>query len=214
MKSSFITLCGSLLLAATTLQAQAPAAPDTLPSIKVDRIKVNVAEQPTPDFSVGNTKGNKRWRAKNWVEVDVEFHVKLAEKVGGNKGTYPEMQLSIFLVLQKPNAEGKTQVFEGKLDLVNIPAGENHALAYVSPSSMKLITQTDYVTVNTDIRGWGVDFFAEGKRVGGDTNIGKGAWWEDQKDKFAFLQGMLLSKSLTPFAVLWGDYDVPVKARQ
>lgn len=210
MKSPVFTFLGSLFLAAT-LQAQAPASAETLPSIKVDRIKANVIEQPTPDFSVGNTKGNKRWRAKNWVEVDVEFHAKLAPKL---KGTYPEMQVSVFLVLQKPATDGKMQVLEAKLDLVNISEGENHVLAFVSPSAMKLITEKDIVIVNNDVRGWGVDFFAEGQRVGGDTSLGKGPWWEEKKDQFNFLQGMLLGKAQTPFAPLWGDYDVPVKAKQ
>lgn len=199
------------IFAATAIQAQAPVAPEALPGIKVDIKRVTVAEQPTPQYGAGNVK-DKRWRPKNWVEVDVEFDVKLPASAGGNKGTYGSLQMIVYLALQHSNAEGKREVVEGTLDLVNVPAGENHALAYVSPSSMKLIFQKDVVTVSSDIQGWGVEVLAEGKRVAGDSSIAKSPWWE-KKDGFAFLQGMLLHKSQTPFAILWGDYDVPVKAK-
>ncbi len=202
----------ALLLISTSLHAQAPAAQEAPPAVRVKIKKVNVIEQPTPQFNGGNVK-EKRWRPKNWVEVDVEFEVDIPNSAGGSKGTYPSLQMGIYVALNHADKEGKYEVVEGTLDLVNIPAGENHVLAYVAPSTMKLVFQKDFVTVSSDVKGWGVEVMAEGKRVAGDTNVGKGAWWEDKKDSFAFLQGMLLSKSKTPFAPLWGDYDVEVKSK-
>lgn len=201
----------AFLSATAFLHAQAPAAQEPLPGVRVKVKKVTVVEQPTPQFVAGNVK-EKRWRPKNWVEVDVEFDVDLPTAAGGNKGTYPSLQMGIFVALNHANKEGKYEVVEGVLDLVNVPAGENHVLAYVAPSTMKLVFQKDVVTVSSDVKGWGVEVMAEGKRIAGDTNLGSGAWWEEKKDSFAFLQG-LLSKSKTPFASLWGDYDVEVKSR-
>lgn len=202
----------AFLLLATALQAQAPAVQEPLPAVRVKIKRITVIEQPTPQFSAGSVK-EKRWRPKNWVEVDVEFDVDVPNSAGGSKGTYPSLQMGIYIALNHTNKEGKFEVVEGTLDLVNVPAGENHVLAYVAPSTMRLVFQKDVVTVSSDVKGCGVEVLAEGKRIAGDTNLGTGAWWEEKKDSFAFLQGMLLSKSKTPFAPLWGDYDVEVRAK-
>ncbi len=210
MKSLALTLASIFVAAA--LQAQAPAGQEALPGVKVDIKRVTVTEQPTPQFSAGNVK-EKRWRPKNWIEVDVEFDIKLPADAGGRNGTYPAMQLNVYLALQHTTKDGKREVIQGTLDLQNIPAGETcHALAYISPASMKSIFQKDIVTATTDIQGWGVEFVAEGKRIAGDSSVGKAPWWE-KTESFAMLQGLLLNKLQTPFASLWGDYDVPVKAK-
>lgn len=202
----------STLFVATALQAQAPAGQETAPAVKVDVKRVTVGEQQTPQFTASNVK-EKRWRPKNWIEVDVEFDIKLPADAGGRNGTYAGMQLNIFLALQHTNKEGKREVITGTLDLMNIPAGETcHALAYVSPATMKSIFQKDNVIASTDIQGWGIEFVAEGKRIAGDSSIGKSPWWE-KTESFTMMQGALLNKLETPFATLWGDYDVPVKAK-
>ena len=202
----------ALLLISTSLHAQAPAAPEALPAVRVKIKKVTIIEQPTPIIGAVNVK-DKRWRPKNWVELDVELDVDVPISAGGSKGTYPSLQMGIYVALNHADKEGKIEVVEGTLDLVNVAAGENHVLAYVAPSTMKLVFQKDVVTVSSDVKGWGVEVMAEGKRIAGDTNIGKGAWWEEKKDSFLFLQGLLLSKSKTPFASFWGDYDVEVKSK-
>lgn len=209
MKSLALTL--ATLFLATALHAQAPAE-QTLPAVKVDIKRVTVSEQPTPQFNAGNVK-EKRWRPKNWIEVDVEFDIKVPADAGGRNGTYSAMQLNIYLALQHTTKDGKREVIQGTLDLQTIPAGETcHALAYVSPASMRAIFQKDNVTASSDIQGWGVEFIAEGQRIAADSSVGKSAWWE-KTEAFALMQGLLLNKLQTPFAPLWGDYDVPVKAK-
>lgn len=201
----------ALLLTTTMLHAQAPAG-DGKARIIVDIKKVDLSEQPTPQFAAGNVK-DKRWRPKNWIEVDVEFDIKLPPEAGGRNGTFPAMQMNIYLPLQHMTKEGKREVIQGTLDLVNIPAdGTCHALAYVSPATMKLIFQKNTLTAVTDVQGWGVEVMIDGERRAHAASVGKDPWWEKQ-DSFAFLSGMLLSKSKTPFAPLWGDYDVDVQAK-
>ncbi|MDZ4403855.1 Amuc_1102 family pilus-like protein [Prosthecobacter sp.] len=200
------------LFIASALYAQAPAVQETLPAVKVDIKRVTVTEQPTPQFTASNVK-EKRWRPKNWIEVDVEFDIKVPVDAGGRNGSYSAMQLNVYLALQHMTKDGKREVITGTLDLLNIPAGETcHALAYVSPATMRSIFLKDNVTASTDIQGWGVEFIAEGKRIAGDSSVGKSPWWE-KTENFAMLQGSLLNKLQTPFAPLWGDYDVPVKAK-
>ncbi len=203
----------SFALTATSF-GQAPAAgADEKQQVAVNIKRVTLGEQPTPQYMVGNVK-DKRWRAKNWVEVDVEYEIKLSKDLGGRVGTLPAMQLTIYLALQHSTPDGKKrEVLQGTLDLINIPAGETcHSLAYVSPATMKLIFQKDTFTVSTDIQGYGVEFVVDGKVIRADSSVGKTAWWENT-ESFALLQGLLLSKAQSPFALLWGDYDVPVKAK-
>lgn len=207
-----LTTAFAFLVLAAASRAQAPAVPETLPAVKVDIKRVTVAEQQTPMFSATNVK-DKRWRPKNWIEVDVEFDIKLPPDAGGRNGTYSAMQLNIYLALQHMTKDGKREVITGTLDLINIPAGETcHALAYVSPAALKSIFLKDNVTATSDVQGWGVEFIAEGKTIAADSSVGKSAWWE-KTEAFAMLQGLLLNKLQTPFATLWGDYDVPVRAK-
>jgi len=204
-------LAALVMLSVPALHAQAPAG-EAAPAVKVKIKNVKVTEQQTPMFNANNVR-EKRWRPKNWIEVDVEFEIDLPAKAGGRQGTYPALQLNVFLALQHMSEDNKREVIQGSLDLVNIPAdGPVHALAYVSPSSLKLIFKKDNITVSSDIQGWGVEIIAEGQRVAGDSSVGKQPWWENT-ESFAMLQGMLLSKVQTPFAPLWGDYDVPVRPK-
>lgn len=207
-----LSLILASLLLANVVQAQAPATGEKLPGVKLKIKNVQVEEQPTPMISATNVK-MKRWTPKNWIELDVEFDIKLPEEAGGRKGTYASMQLNIYVALQHMTKDNKREVLTGTLDLVDIPADEPcHALAYISPSTLKSIFQKDFVTASSDIQGWGVEFVAEGKVIAAKSSVGNKPWWEN-KDAFAMMQGMLLNKMQTPFADVFGDYDVQVKAK-
>ncbi len=207
----FIALATAILITTPLLHAQAPAG-ESAPEIKAKVKNVKLAEQQTPMFNVGNVR-DKRWRPKNWIEVDVEFEIDLPQKAGGNKGTYPALTLNLYLALNHKDVDGKRTVLEGSLNLVNVPAGEEcHALAYVSPATMKLIFLKDNVLVSTDVQGYGVEIVAEGQRIAGESKPVSGPWWE-ASDQLAIQQGSILHKSQTPFAVLWGDYDIPVRPK-
>lgn len=204
-----LALISALAFAFSAAQVRA----QTAPQVKVDIKRVTLQEQPTPDLSPSNVKA-KRWRPKNWVEMDVEFDIKLPLDAGGNKGTYGSLQMNVYLALQHSTKDGKRETLTGTFDLQSIPAGEPcHALVYVSPATMKMIFQKDNMTVSSDIQGWGVEVLADGQRIAGDSSLGKDPWWETKKDAFAFIQGLILHKSQTPFAYLWSDYDVPAKVK-
>lgn len=208
MKSSILTF--AFIFIASALSAQAPA--DGKARIIVDIKKVDVKEQPTPMYNAGNV-ADKRWRPKNWIEVDVEFEIKLPPEAGGRDGTFPAMQMNVYLPLQHMTKDGKRTVLQGSLELVNIPASETcHALAYVSPATMKLITQKNTMTVSSDVQGWGVEVVIDAERRAHAASVGKDPWWE-KTENFSIMTGAVLSKSMTPFSILWGDYDVQVKPR-
>ncbi len=209
-----ISLIFASLLLANVLQAQTPATGEKLPDVKVRIKNVQVEEQQTPQLNVSNIK-MKRWTPKNWIEFDVEFDIKLPAEAGGRKGSYPGMQLNIYAALQEMTKDTKPKriVLQGSLDLLDIPADEPcHALGYISPATMKSLTMKDNVTASVDIQGWGVEIVVDGKVIAAKSSIGKSAWWES-KDNFEIMQGMVLNKMQTPFAAVFGDYDVPVKTK-
>lgn len=205
-----IVLISALAFAFSAIDLHAQATP---PAVKVNLKRTTVGEQPTPQYNAGAVK-EKRWRPKNWIEVDVEFDIKVPAEAGGNKGSYGALKVNIYLATQHVNKEGKRTVLKGSFDVVSIPAGESsHVLAYVSPANLRAIFQKDNVTASSDIQGWGVEVLADGQRVAGDSSLGKEAWWETKKDAFEISEGMLVHKSKTPFSILWGDYDLPVQAQ-
>ncbi len=210
MKS--IRLIFASLLITSALQAQAPAPGEKMPAVKARIKTVAVEEQPTPMFNVSNVK-TKRWEPKNWIELDMEFDIKLPESAGGRKGTYAAMQLNVYVALQHMSKDNKREVITGVLDLIDIPADQTcHALAYISPAALKAIFLKDNVTASSDIQGWGVELIAEGKVIAFKSSVGNKPWWEN-KDTFAMMSGLLLNKMQTPFANVFGDYDVPVKTK-
>ena len=210
MKPSRLILAS--LLVTSALQAQVPGVAEKPPAVKARIKNVQVEEQQTPQFNVSNIK-MKRWEPKNWIEIDVEFDIKLPEAAGGRKGTYPGMQLNIYVALQHTTKEGKREVVMGTLDLVDISADQPcHALAYISPAALKAIFQKDNVTASSDVQGWGVELVAEGKVIAFKSSLSNKPWWEN-KEPLALMSGLLLNKMQTPFANVFGDYDVPVKPK-
>lgn len=195
----FVLACA---IVAPQLHAQSVA-----PVVKFKGIKL--IEQPTPQISGGGVK-EKRWKAKNWIEVDVTFEIRMPAEAGGNKASYSGIKTNIYLALQHTNKEGKRTVLQGSFETPNVPSHEEvHLLGYVSPVTMKSIMMKDLVIASTDVQGWGVEIYADGNRVDGDSSTGKSdAWWETKKDAFEIIQGTILPKSKTPFSILWGDYDL------
>ncbi|MBK8091464.1 MAG: hypothetical protein IPK32_05590 [Verrucomicrobiaceae bacterium] len=201
----------SLIASAIPAAAQAPA---TSPQVKVDLKRVVVGEQGTPDFSAGNVN-MKRWRPKKWIEVDVEFDIKVPQDAGGRNGSYSGLQMNLYLVFNARTKDNKYEAAKSTLTLTNVPAGETcHALAYIAPADLRSILQKDNFT-SADISGWGVEFIADGKTIAGDGNPKPSSgniWWE-KTDNFAFRSDVIKAKSETPFGILFGDYDVQAKTK-
>ncbi len=201
MKSSLLAL-SIVAIAMPSLQAQ------TKPTVKVDIKAPKFDSIPTPQFQAGNVP-DKNWRPKTWMQIDMEFDIKLAATVGGRNGSLASITVNYYLAMSSQDKDGKRQVLKGSFDYVDIPASEKcHALAFVSPATLRRILEKDNF-IPGDVTGWGVEVIVDGQRVAGDGSI-KGPWWE-KTDGLSINDGVMLAKKDTPFAILWGDYDVGVK---
>lgn len=204
----------ALLALASSAYSQATAPAADAPKVKVDMKRVVPGEQGTPDFSAGNVN-MKRWRPKKWFELDAEFEIKVPQDAGGRNGSFSGLQANVYLVFNAQTKDGKYEAAKATLTLTSVPASEScHVLAYVSPSDLRAILQRDTFTAS-DIRGWGIEFVANGQRLEGDGNPKPTAgniWWE-KTENLAFRDGVIKAKSETPFAILFGDYDVEAKTK-
>lgn len=200
---SLLTSLVLLSLGTAALQAQAPA-------IKVDVKPLKIGQVDTPQFQAGNV-GEKRWRPKTWLEVDMEFDIKLPQALGGRNASQDLLQVNYYVALNATTKDGKRIVIKGTFDYVDVPASETcHALAYVSPASLRRLLQKDNFSAASDVQGWGVEVLVGGTRVAGESSIGGGPWWE-KTDLLSIESDVMLSKRETPFSILWGDYDVSTK---
>jgi hypothetical protein len=172
--------------------------------IRVKQVKATVAAQMTPNIQAQFVT-EKRWKPKTWIEIDTEFEVELAQALGGELAAYGSLEFKYYLATSARDKDGKTIVMSGAINHVNIPAGDNRALAYVSPSALRRALSKEDGGKN-DVIAYAVAVSAGGTIIAGDSSV-KGKWWEDTA-KFAIMDGLVVAKAKTPFSVLWGDYDV------
>lgn len=209
MRSSFImSLC---LLAAAGLSRLDAQVEQT---VKVTVRDLAVQEQRSPLFQAGGVK-DKVWRPKNWLELDLAMDVKKAKTPGDNTTMVDSLDLKFYIALNHADANKKYYLLTGTMTVLNVPTkvGEQaHALAYVSPNTLRrLMGDNKAFTASADIKAYAVEISYGGQLIGGHTSV-PGKWWEDLS-KFAVVDGEIVPKSRSPFAPLWPDYDLDVKAK-
>jgi hypothetical protein len=181
--------------------------------VKVNIKGVKLEQQQTPQIQALNIV-DKKWRPKNWLEIEAAFDIKLARDAGGRKGTLEAMEVKYYIGLNQNTEEGKPIVLSGSLSYKDVPADVDcFGLAFVSPSTLKRLLLKDNGGKG-DVKAHGVDVFVGGARVAFGSSTGS-PWWFDAaaqglSDKLAFQDGTILPKAKTPFAPFWGDYDLPV----
>lgn len=190
---------------------------------KVDKPKFDVL--PSPDFG-GNT-GLKRFKQKDWLEVEVEFELDAKGQGGSDPEFVDEVVFKYYVAVangeQNRANPAKFYLMEKEITHINIPVGEKiFSSVYLSPSSLRRITGSESAGKNS-VKSVAVVMSHLGRPVGGngtegDVNRKDGrtkpnAWWTQlggntlvRTDKYP-----LLSKDETPFAALWWDRYSEIK---
>jgi hypothetical protein len=192
------------LISTTATQAQ-----DVSTEVKVDIKNVSVQGQSTPDFSVNYTKP-KRWRSKEWMEVEVTFQVDKKKVPGENNPVVNALEFKFFIGLNKTNKDGKFLMLTGAASFVDaIERSDNVAMMFTSPAALVGLLQKNGFT-SADVKAWGVEVYYAGAVAGWKSST-SGRWWIDGAATLETIDGKLLPKAKTPFAPLWGDYDLESK---
>ena len=213
-----LVLCVFVILGTAQSRAQDP---NSLVRVKVKDVKLE--QQMTPDYLPRGVT-EKRWKPKQWLELDTELDVDVANDLGGKEGVFPALEIKYFVGLNAKSKDGsKNIVLTSTITYENVPAsrpGEAaHALAYITPSALKLALKKDNGG-KADVVAIGLEVHAGGQMLKDAFYSNKGgAWWvgaDKQPDnaRFEFQAGAVISKGKTPFAPLWADYDLQSKGQE
>lgn len=190
-----------------SLQAQVEASKEVRGKVKGMTVDV----QYTPQFSVPNVK-DKRFRPKNWLELDVAFDVDKAKVAGDNNPMVDSLEFKFYVLLNVRNKDGKLTMLTATATYLNImEKEEHHVLMYVSPATLTNLLQKNQFTP-ADVSAFGVEIYKNGAAVARHISTGAVPFWE-KTENFVTVDGSLLPKAKTPFAPLWGDYDLEMKVQ-
>ena len=219
MKIQSILLLLSAVVVLGAVQARAQD-PNSQVRVKVKDVKLE--QQMTPDYMPRGVT-EKRWKPKQWLELDTELDVDVATDLGGKEGVFPALEFKYFVGLNAKSKEGKNIVLTGTIVYENVPASRPgdaaHALAYITPAALKMALKKDNGG-KADVVAIGIEVHAGGQMLKEAFYSNKGGvWWvgaDKQPDgtKFDFQGGSVISKGKTPFAPLWADYDLQSKGQQ
>ncbi len=149
--------------------------------MKIDKITPAVVK--TPEYQITGGQ-NKRFKIGDWLEVEVEFT------------TAPEM-IPELTFSYKILVNGKLLV--GEVTHVNIPKGKEHfSVAYISPRSLESVLLGKTLT-SAAIQGIWVDVNNSGMLIAQLSSV------KAAVPNVPQVPGMVLNKSLTPFALLYWD---------
>ncbi len=199
---------GGVAMTPSAVFAQAAPAASTAKEELVKISKVNVGVQKTPKI-VADGPTDKRWKPKDWLEIEVDCEAKLSKKATDKKQTtYPEVTFKYYVYLEGQSTD-KSRILTGEVAHTNVPIGEPiHSVMYVTPSTILNLTGKPEGNASA-VKFWGVEVLIGGEEVGRKTSQADKPWWEAPKAPAK--EAGLKNKMETPFAILWGDYHLDVR---
>lgn len=179
---------------------------------------IKIAVQKTPDFAMKGSTTDKRWKAKDWLEIEPEFKT-LRSPTDKKAEVIPELTFKYYVFLNSSSKEN-ARILTAEVVHTNVPIDEvTHSVVYISPSSILRVTGKPEGNM-TLVSAYAVEVTKGGEVVGFFSKMGgssydnpadpKGKWWENKAAPQQ--EPALLSKPNTPFAPLWGDFHADVKA--
>ena len=204
-------------LCASSPAQDAPVTKDEIVDIK----DIKVAVQKTPDIAMKGTTTDKRWKPKDWLEIEPEFRMprsatdKKAEVV-------PEVTFKYYVYLNSATGvKENARILTAEVVHTNVPLEEwSHSVVYISPSTILRVTGKPEGNASL-VAAYAVEISKAGKVVGFFSKLGGSSmtsptapnakWWE--LPKAPPQEPGLLSKNQTPFAPLWGDFHADVKPK-
>ncbi len=175
--------------------------------------KPEITVQKAPDFNLKGGVVDKRFKAKDWLEIEFEVEVKSPPKGSPKEMKFLDgLQIKFFVYLQPVDAT-KVKVLTAEVSYLNVPIGHesSHCVVYLSPAT--ILNLTGDKTANKGLITFlGAEATFNGAVVGTFVSTGTAAnpWWKSPKAP-PVEAGRLLPKHKTPFAPLWYDYYLEEK---
>jgi len=177
----------SLAILGTGALAQAPVGPT---SIKVGRVEVSAPS--TPEYQITGGQ-NKRYKTAKWLEFEVGYETKVDE--------IDELTFAFSALIEN-------KLLDGEVTYVNIAKGPDHfAVMYISPKSIDKLTQGKTLTASSIQNVW-VEVRYKGQL------IGKESYKPGNPPNVQRVPGMVVNKTMTPFAPLFYDRYEEIKANR
>jgi hypothetical protein len=207
-KPLLVTLCLLGVSAGISTAQESPSKK----ALRIEFKDVKLESQPTPQIEARNIV-DKRWKPKTWLEVDVDFEIKLPT-TEGREATYPALTVNYFMVLNATTKSGNHPMLKGSVTYSNVPGHEKvHALAFISPATLKAALRKENGNKG-DVMAYYVEIVGGEEKAFKSNGPGANKWWEDpEKSKLEVIDGAILGKDKTPFAPFWGDYDLTPQSK-
>lgn len=157
---------------------------------------ISVDTPVSPDI---NSNYAKRWKAENWVEIEVEFKAdsKTKEKITD------ELTIKYYVFFDQVQP---LTVFTGEVTHINVPDGRAlYSVMYISPQTLNKILGGRPVS-KSSVKHIGVQILKNGQLVAEQSTSGApaGQWWTTAPN----VSGALRNKNESPFMPLvWDRYQ-------
>lgn len=186
MKSFLVsTLTAAALICPSFAQQQVPVGPG---AVKITKVQPAVVKTPEIQFSGGV---QKRSKPGDWLEVEVEFEVKVEE--------IDELTFAYTIGIEN-------RLLDGSVTHVNIPKGRDRfSVVYVAPRSLEKLTGGKALSAASIQNVW-VIVSRQGQV------LDQAAFKPGPIPNLPHTQGMVLNKNETPFAPLFFDRYEAIKA--
>jgi hypothetical protein len=206
------------LLTESTVAAAPPAAgaPTPVKEKLIEFKKHEIAAQKAPDFNLKGGTTDKRFKAKDWLELEFEVDVKAPKGSPRELKFLDNVQIKFYAFLTPADAT-KKKVLVADVTYINVPIDDSaHVVVYLSPATLLNLTG-DKIVNKAMISHMGAEATYNGATVGFFSSAGapppapgKMGWWTNPAAPPAEA-GRLLPKHKTPFAPLWYDYYLEEK---
>jgi hypothetical protein len=206
-------LVGAQSLLTESTVAAAPAAPAAAGREKlIDFKKHEINSQKAPDFALKAGTTDKRFKAKDWMEIEFEIEAKAPRGAPKDMKYLDNVQIKYYAALQPADATKKKVLLIADVTYMNVPIGNDplHCVVYLSPATLVNLTG-DKIVNKSMITLLGAEATYNGSMVGRFPESGPMVEFWKLPTAPPVEDGRLLPKHKTPFAPLWYDYYLEEK---
>lgn len=176
-----IALFAAMGISSLTALAQQPAPGAGSDVIRIRRM--TPTKEKTPIFQT-SIRTQSSARQPDWWRVVVDFETA--------PDWLDELEFTYYVYMKDQSNRGAEVMFRGTVTYVNIAKGRHQSDMFLHPSTMARLGTVEQVAVVVKSRG---------AVVGTESTAKTPNWWE----RFSPMDGVLLNRAQTPFALI--DYD-------